>query len=323
MKPIGTVVASQEYKSLMQPVLVKATGQEIRERASQCYKTHPPPQPSPFDQSFFSFLAALFLWPAQVWKSFMEKESIELPVLHPTVHLIQEQMLALPPFKNMTSETLSKLAVSVEIPSWLIGTEEACHIARATEGIFGRLVRLESPPSSAFTAAGYELCRISYEAFDCTGPGSIMTLEYNGDLAVASIARTPLSRWFANSVTFSAKIGLDSQSMTEWINVFINSQSPDMLMLAGLNADDSSFVDAIANSRAVSYLDDPSPLPPHHVLALGATQAAKEALESQIDDCGEPEECEVLRRKADTIAGTYKPLKPSAWPAGGLRHVEL
>lgn len=323
MAPTGTVATSREYKDLMQPILTKAISQEPRKPVLQCPQSHPRSQPSPFDRSFLSFLVAAFLWPTRLWSSFTEPQLIEFPPLHPTVHLIQDQMLALPPFTNMAPETLSQLVVGIEIPSWLTDTEEACHIANAAKRIFGRLVRLESPPSSVYIAAGYELCRISYEAFECTGPGRIMTLEYDGDLAVASMVQTPLSSWFANPVTFSARTGLTSQSMTEWINTFIDSQGPDKLMLAGPKADDPLFADAIAKSRAVLYLDDHCPLPPREVLALGAALAAKEELENQIDDCGEPAECVDLRRKADAIAGTYKPLKPSTWPVTGPRHLEL
>ncbi len=204
-----------------------------------------------------------------------------------------------------------------------MGTEEACHIASAAERTFGRLIRLESPPSSAYTAAGYELCRVSYEAFDCTGPGRIMTLEYDGDFAVLSIVQTPVSNWSANPVTFSATTGTRSESITAWINGFIDSQSPDKLMLIGPNVDDPPFANAIAKSRAVSYLRDNFSLPAGQILALGAAQSAKEALELQIDDCGEPEACQELRRKADVIAGTYRPLRPSTWPAAGPRHSEL
>ena len=151
-----------------------------------------------------------------------------------------------------------------------MATEEACHIASAAERTFGRLIRLESPPSSAYTAAGYELCRISYEAFDCTGPGRIMTLEYDGNFAVLSIMQTPLSNWFANPVTFSATTGMRSESITAWINGFVDSQSPDKLMLFGPNVDDPSSTDAIAKSRAVSYLDENFPTPAGQILALGA-----------------------------------------------------
>ena len=317
------MVASREYKDMIQPILTKAIDQEPRTGASQCPETRPRFPPSPFDGTFLDFLVAAFLWPKRLWRSSTEQQSIKFPPLHPAAHLIQEQMLALPPFTNMAPEKLSQLAVGVVIPSWLAGTEEACHIARAAEKTFGRLVRLESPPSSAYTAAGYELCRISYEAFECTGPGRIMTLEYDGNLAVASMMQTPLSSWFANPVTFSVRARLTSESMTEWINIFVDLQSPGRLMLVGANADDPWFADAIANSRAFSYLDDHSPVPARQVLGLGAAQAAKEGLETQVDDCGEPADCEDLRRKADAIAGTYRPLKPSTWPATGPRHVEL
>ena len=236
---------------------------------------------------------------------------------------MQTQMLALPPFADMAPEKRSQVAVGVQLPSWLAGSREACHIAKAAESTFGKVIRLESPPSSAYTAAGYELCRISFEGFECTGPGRLMTLEYDGGLAVASMVETPLSNWAANPIAYSARKGLTSDDVAEWIDAFIDSQSPDKLMLAGSGTEDPLFTKALTKSRARSYLDNPSSLSPRHILAMGVAQAAKDALESQKDDCGELEECKDLRRKADAIAGTCRPPKPRTWPATGPRHVEL
>jgi len=223
----------------------------------------------------------------------------------------------------MTLKEQLHTAVGIQIPSWLIGSQEACHIAEAAESTFGRVIGLESPPSSAYTAAGYELCRISYEAFECTGPGHLMTLEYDGEIAVASIVETPLLNWAANLISFSARKGLTSDDMAGWINGFIDSQSPDKLMLAGSSTEDPSFISAMVKSRASSYLDDQTILPARHILAMGAAQAAKDALERHKDDCMETEECEDLRRKADALAGAYIPQKPPAWPVAGPRHREL
>jgi hypothetical protein len=223
----------------------------------------------------------------------------------------------------MTPEARSKAAVHVQIPAWLMGTKEVCYIADAARSIFGRVVALESPPSSAYTTAGYELCRIGYDAFECTGPGRLMTLEYNGEFVVASIVETPLSTWAANPITYSVRKGLTSDDMAQWISSFINSESPDKLILAGSAVEDALFQNALNKSGAYSYLDDHTSLPSHHILAMGAALAAKDALESHKDDCGEVAECEELRRKADAIAGAYRPRKPQTWPATGPRHLEL
>jgi hypothetical protein len=321
MKSIDTVIASQEYKDLMQPILAKTIGQNPRKGASQCPKTDLRSRPLSSDRIFLDLLTAASHWLQGLWKPSTKQHMIKIPSLNPTAHLFRDQMLALPSFRNMAPETRSRLSVSVVIPSWLANTEEACHVVSAVQSTFGRLISLETPPSSAYTAAGYELCRISYEAFECTGPGRIMTLEHDGDLTVASIMQTPLLSWATNPVTFLVRTGLNG--MNEWINTFIESQRPDMLMIIGANSKDSPFADALAKSRAVPYLVDHASLPPHQVLALGAAQAAKDGLETQPDDCGEPAECEEIRRKANSIAGTYRPLLPSSWPASGSRHVEL
>jgi hypothetical protein len=226
----------------------------------------------------------------------------------------------LPPFTDMSPEKLSETSVGIQIPSWLMDREEVCHIIDAAERTFGRLVNVETPPSSAYTAAGYELCRISHEAFECEGPGNIMTLEYDGNVAVASVIQTPLLYWDRNPVTFSVRAGLTSKGMTEWINEFIQSQSPDKLLVLGSHVGDKLFMDAIANSRAIVDSND---LALDRILGFGAAQAAKERLESHSDDCGEWEECDELRREADAIAGKYKAVKPSSWPSTRFRHSEL
>ena len=284
-----------------------------------------PSQPSPSDQSSLGFIGAAIHWLKERLLTSTKQEVHEPPSLHPTVQLVEGQMLALPPFASMTTAALSQLAVGVEVPSWLMGTENACHVAEATRRAFGQLLRVENPPSSAYTAAGYELCRISHDAFECAGPGRIVTLEYDGDLAVASLTRTPLLRWLDRPIMFSARIGLASRSMAEWIDAFIDLQKPDKVMLVGPNSNSPSLADAIANSRAAPFLEDHSSVPPRNILVLEAAQAAKEELEMQFDGCVEPEECKYLRRKADAMAGTHTPSfpEPSTWPALRPVHWEL
>ena len=241
-----------EYNGLLETVLVRVIGQEPRKKALQCPETRLRSEPSPFDRSLLDSSTAAFLWPQGLWESSKEEELAESLPLHPAAQLIQKQMLALHPLTNLAPESLSRLAVAVEMPSWLMGTEEACHIASAAETTFGRLLRLESPPFSGYTAAGYKLCRVGFEATDCTGPGRITTLEYDGNFTVLSIVPTPLAKWFANPVTFSVITEKGSQSITAWVNEFIDSLNPDKLMLISSNTNDPSFADAIAKSLAIS-----------------------------------------------------------------------
>ncbi|KAL9094634.1 MAG: hypothetical protein Q9165_003194 [Trypethelium subeluteriae] len=214
----------------------------------------------------------------------------------------------------MTSEILARKAVDVVIPSWLAATEEACHILDAAQKIFGRSVGMESTPSSAYTAAGYELCRISYEVFDCTDPGRIMILEYDGGVATASVAKTPLMSISSDPISFSVRKDLTSKEMAGWIDQFIVSQKPNMLMLAGADAEDPIFIDAIQGSHASSFPDDHPRLPREQIIALGAALAAKDALESQPTDCDEPPERGEIRKKADRNAGIIRRTRPTPWP---------
>ena len=232
-------------------------------------------------------------------------------------------MLALPPFAGLPPETLSQLAVAVVIPSWLAGTEEACQIAEAARRAFGRLVAVERTPGAAYTAIGYNLCRIDHEAYDCRGPGRIMTLEHSCELFVASIMQTPLNHWFPHAVTFSARTGLSSKQFTDCINAFVDSQHPDGVLLAGAAADGPLLRDAVAKSHAAPYLIDQALVPSHQLLVIGAAQEAKDRLERHVDDCGELEDCTALRRKADLMAGRYVPPKPPPLPSSRSRRVEL
>ncbi|KAL9080133.1 MAG: hypothetical protein Q9157_001039 [Trypethelium eluteriae] len=320
----GTLAASTEYQNLMKSKVNQASGQEIQKAVPKCYRPRPPREPSPFDASFPSFLVSCIRWTNEfLWQPSIAPLPEESTPLHPTAQLIQNHVLALPPFKDMTSEILAQKAVGIVLPSWLAATEEACHILDAVQKTFRRLVRMESTPSCAYTAAGYELCRISYEAFDCTGPGRISVLEYNDGVATASVAKTPLISVFSDPIAFSVRKDLTSKEMAEWIDQFIASQRPNMLMLAGANANDPIFVDAIQGSHASSFSDDHPHLPKKHILALGAALAAKDALESQQTDCNEPPECEEIRKKADEFAGIDRRPKPTTWPAIGPRHGEL
>ena len=143
-----------------------------------------------------------------------------------------------------------------------------------------------------------------------------MILEYDDDLIVASLVRTPLLDWARNPVTHSVQRGLKAEDMTEWINSFIDDHRPDHLITAGNNVNDSPFAEAVAHSRADALLHGrSSTLPPRHVVAFGAALTAKINLESHIDDCSEALECVQVRRKADAIAGTPRLPRPSIWPA--------
>lgn len=95
-----------------------------------------------------------------------------------------------------------------------------------------------------------------------------------------------------------------------------------MVLVAGAKADDAVFEKAVANSCAASSLVDQTSVSPHNLVDLGAAQAAKERLESHIFDCFETEECQMIRKKADEIAGACRRPEPTVWPAS-WRHDEL
>lgn len=199
----------------MQPIRAEAIGRGLQRGETSCRRTLPYREKSPFDRSFISFITALFLWPIEQWKKFIKEEVLEKPPLNGTAKVIQDQVLELPPFADMNSEELSQLAVGVVIPSWLANKNEACQVIEAVKSTFGRLASFEKPPSAVYTAMGYELCRVDRADFHCTGPGRIMTLEYDGYLYTASFMQTPLLAWLNNAVKFSMRIELSPDSITE------------------------------------------------------------------------------------------------------------
>ncbi|KAL8907173.1 MAG: hypothetical protein Q9171_005964 [Xanthocarpia ochracea] len=323
MVPAGRVSASQEVKDLLEPILAAAVEQEPQKRTTRCPRLHSLPTPTSSTDKIFEYLAIWILGIMSLWNPLTGNKVPEPPPLHQTARIFQDEMLRLAPFSDMDAEARSRAAVAIVLPAWLAGTDEACHIAVAARRTFGRMLSLENPPSAVYTAAGYELCRITYDAFECTGPGRIMTLEHDGDLSVATITPTPLMQWSAEPVVFSARKGLTPEQMTEWIDSFAVSQKPQRVIFAGTGVDQPSFVEALQASSIKDYLDDQPPLPARHLLAFGAAQVAKDQLESQPDDCSESRECEELRRKADAISGPFRPPVPSIWPSVGVRHDEL
>ncbi|KAL8999979.1 MAG: hypothetical protein Q9169_001224 [Polycauliona sp. 2 TL-2023] len=319
----GEVSTSQDFKDLLEPVLAKAIGHEPQKRRRQCHDLYPHSTLVLSDYEVFRFFAMRIPVVGSLWKTLTGYEEPKIPPLHQIAQLFGAELLRLPPFADMDAESLSQAAVAIVLPAWLIGTEEACHMEEAARRTFGRVVGIEDPPSSAYTAAGYELCRTSYDAFECTGPGRIMTLEENDSgLSVATIATTPLLTWHGE-VIFSAQRNLaDDDEYIEWIDSFIASQKPQNIILAGSGAGQPRFLTKGQHSTVSEYLDDPQ-LPARHLLAFGAAQVAKDGLESHSDDCGESKDCGELRRKADAIAGPFRPPVPSIWPSVGLRHDEL
>lgn len=227
---------------------------------------------------------------------------------------------------SMSPQERSHSTIGISIPSWLAGTEEACHIVDAAERTFGRLVRIESSPSAVYTAAGYELCRISYEAFECSVPERLMTVELDGGIAVATMVQTPIMDVFKNTVTYAVRrwpdirepgSESDVDDLVRWVDDFVEAQKVDMLMLAGSAANDPLLVEALKSPKIGRLMDSHAGvLPIRDIVALGTALAAKDAIESQIDHCGEPMECEEIGREADRIGGKYSPLAtPPCWPA--------
>ena len=131
--------------------------------------------------------------------------------------------------------------------------------------------------------------------------------------------------WARNDVTFAVRNRTghindeeEEENIIKWIDSFIESQRPNKLLLAGANIDAPCFRDVLKRSRAALYIENASPISSSEILGIGAATAAKTALESHVDDCGEWSECDEIRKKADEIAGSYKPPSSPLSP-----HLEL
>ena len=326
MAYVGSSSASMEYNTLLQSLLEKEIGLPARRTGSHCLKSSPPHPPSPFDESFLSFLVALLSLPMEVWKNYLQRQPVDKEVemipVNPHVQLFRTQMEALKPFADMSTEQRSHVAVSIAVPPWLTGTDEACEIIEAAELVFGEVLHLARTPWASYTAMGYELCTIDYEAFDCNGPGRIMTIEFRNDLATMSLARTPMLLWAQGPLIFTVSKGLIEDDLVQWINLFVDTEKPDLVMITGPSADAAYHHDAVLQSRAAPRLINQTSTFTDQVVAMGAAQETKNTLESQGEDCSEPDKCTKIRREPDRIAGKYKPPRPATWPdVASERHV--
>ena len=310
---------STEYQALMQSMLMKELDHPPQERSTRLYcggvSIRPPP--SPFDESFLSFLVALFSLPKTLWdKYFPEPVVQEPPVpLNPNTQLFKDHMEALPPFANMSTEQRLNTPVVVSHPAWLTEKKVTCQAIEAASIIFREPVWTESPPSSSYTALGYEVCHKDYEAFECKGPGRIMTIEFEGDLTTMSLLRTPLRSQFP--LTFSVSRRGEDDFLVEWINSFVDTENPDMVTATGSNANDTRLLNAVLRSRASPRLisQPNASTAGGRAVVMGAAREAKDSLERHGWDCWEPEECNEIRKQADRTAGKYNGPMPSIWPA--------
>ena len=197
----------------------------------------------------------------------------------------------------------------------------ACSFRQVVEGIFGRVVGLESASSSIYTALGYELYRVSQEAYECDGPGRIAIFEYDGCLATASTVKTPLLHIFDRLETrYATLISNNPAELSKRIKSFLEACSPDMIALAGSNIYSTIFQKALSLSNAIGRVNSNGSIEVEDILVKGAAQAVEDVLENHDIDCSEFPECLAIRREADRIAGEYKFSRPKMWPAVNNRH---
>lgn len=316
------MIGSEEYRSLMSSTLGRHNTSEPRLTALKCPARRWKAEPMPFDKDIFKVMRSYADYMMEKTKDAFDSSNISelIPALDSTEQMIQAQLLALQHFASMSDELRSQVTVAIQIPAWFVASPYACSFRKVAEATFGRAVGLESASSSAFTALGYELCRVSQEAYECDGPGRLAIFKYDGHLATASIIKTPLDIFDRLETRYSTLASNESSELSTWINSFLDACPPDMITLAGSDVDLNTFQEALHLSNATCQVESGGSVQVEDILVEGAAHAAKDALENHNTDCGEFRECLDIRREADRIAGKYKFQQPKVWPAVNNRH---
>ena len=309
----------------MSSTLERHATYEPRSTALKCPARIWKAEPIPFDKDILKLMYSYADYLMKKIKDAFEPSKISelIPPLDPTEQMIQAQILTLEPFASMSAESRSQVTVAIQILAWFVASPYACSFRQVAEATFGRVVGLESASSSAYTALGYELCRVSQEAYECDGPGRLAIFEYDGHLATASMIKTPLDIFDRLETRYSTLTSNKSTELSKWINSFLDARSPDMITLAGSDVDLSTFQEALDLSNAAGQIELGGSVEVEDMLVKGAAQVAKDALENHNTDCGEFRECLDIRREADRIAGKYRFQRPKVWPAVNNRHWRL
>lgn len=316
------MVGSEEYRNFMSSTLKQHDTYEPRSTALKCLARVWQAEPVPFDKDILKMIRSYADYSmAKIRDRFDPPKISELPPpLDAIEQMLQSQILTLQPFASMSAESRSQVTVAIQIPAWFIASPYACSFWTVAEATFGRVVGLESTSSSAYTALGYELCRVSTDLYECDGPGRLAIFEYDGHLATASVVKTPLDIFDRLHSRYSTLTSQESAEISKWIDSFLDACSPDMITLAGSDVNSSTFQNAINLSNAAGLIQPSSPIEVEDILVKGAAQAAKDALENHNTDCDEFPECLDIRHEADRIAGKYSFQRLKVWPAVNNRH---
>ena len=232
-----------------------------------------------------------------------------------------------------TEETYGDLSpkVGVAVLEWLTDAQ-ACKLITAVSNT-GRSVQiLEHAPAAAFSAFGYDLCRVDSEWLPCSPPGRIMTLEYSTPTLIASLLKTPLLHWTNDRLIYSIKedlaidvtpetadVASTEREMIEWINDFSSIHRPDKVILLGSHTESSTLNKAVEASRISALVVTNPGIAPKYAVVLGIARMTKDFLESQGEDCIEDERCLEIRRKADELVEAYTSTKE----INKAEHIEL
>lgn len=284
---------------------------------------------SDYDRNFFSFLSALLVGPLNMWRQLSTSNEHYIPLDQDT-SILFENLQNLIRTTEETSKSLSP-KIGVAVPEWLTDAQ-ACKLITTISNTGRSVQLLEHAPAAAFSAFGYDLCRVDSEWLPCSPPGRIMTLEYSTSALTASLLTTPLLYWMEGKLSYSIKedlaidlatetagIASREREMIEWINDFESTHGPDKVILLGPRTESPVFKKTVEASSISTLVVTNPDIPPEHAVVLGIARMTKDFLESQGEDCIEDEVCLEIRRKADRLAEAHA----STDEANDAEHVEL
>ena len=316
---------------MMQHFQDQSDGRQLIRPWHTCLASSQEQEKSEYNRSFSSFAFAAFTWPLRLWRQQTFKQFLLTAPLDQDTRTFLETLQTLI-YRSEDAYKISSPNIGVAVPEWLADTQ-AYGIIQAITQMGASISMLEHAPAAAFTAAGYDLCRVDSEWLLCAPPGRIMALEDTDTALTASLVPTPFFYWMRKKLVYDvnpefgyAQISVASgdvehktQAVAAWIDSFAATNNPDKIMLLGPHTNHAVFKNAIRMTTVSELVVGDEKIPPESTVVQGIAKMAKDALESQLEDCIKKDECVELRRKADALASASRVVDSAASSA----HIEL
>lgn len=196
--------------------------------------------------------------------------------------------------------------VAFTVPVWLTDAQ-AIHLFLAAEKANLSVHYVGLSPAAVAASHGVDLCQTPSDYLLCDVE-RLMTLNLNNSTLTATAQYISRNSYILHHNNYSVKQVSQSRrgnertdwsEVTEWINDFARGKGITRLYLLWPAATDLELRQALRNSDLAPVLHETS----ERSIALGTAAIAKEILESQEYDCIEDAKCELIREKADQLAG--------------------